>query len=91
MYCPDISTLRGLIHASLEAEDMSLDFVPGHLLPDHHQDVAVLCFGSLPLTHALTLSPYRPDVSLSRALPLAFASSGILVSRSMWLAPTLWG
>ena len=36
----------------------------------------------------LYLSEYRPDVSLSRALPQAFASSGILLSSSIRLAPT---
>ena len=36
----------------------------------------------------LYLSGHRPDVSLSRALPLALASSGILLSNSLWLAHT---
>jgi hypothetical protein len=39
----------------------------------------------------LYLSAHRPDVSISRALLLALASSGILLSNSLWLAPTLRG
>jgi hypothetical protein len=39
----------------------------------------------------LYLSGHRPDVSLSRALPLAFASSGILLSSGIRLAPAPWG
>ena len=39
----------------------------------------------------LYLSGHRPDVSISRALPLALASSGILLSSSLWLAPTPGG
>jgi hypothetical protein len=37
------------------------------------------------------LSGHRPDVSISRALLLALAFSGILLSNSLWLAPTLRG
>jgi hypothetical protein len=39
----------------------------------------------------LYLSEYRPDVSLSQALPWALASSSILLSRGIRLAPTLRG
>ena len=39
----------------------------------------------------LYLSGYRPDVRLSRVLPLALASSGILLSNGLRLAPTPWG
>ena len=44
------------VHALLEAEDMPLDFGPGNLLPDRHQNLTVLCFGSLPLTHTFTFA-----------------------------------
>src|SRR5262245_56634494 len=37
----------------------------------------------------LYLSGHRPDVSISRTLLLALASSGILFLSSMWLAPPL--
>jgi hypothetical protein len=39
----------------------------------------------------LYLSRYRPDVSISRALPLALASSGILLPSRMRWAPALAG
>src|SRR5262249_40362182 len=39
----------------------------------------------------LYLSGYRPDVSISRVLLLALASSGILLSNGIRLAPTPWG
>jgi hypothetical protein len=39
----------------------------------------------------LYLSRYRPDVSISWALPQALASSGILLPSRMRLAPTLQG
>jgi hypothetical protein len=39
----------------------------------------------------LYLSEHRPDVSISRALLLALASSGILLSHSMRWAPALEG
>jgi hypothetical protein len=39
----------------------------------------------------LYLSRYRPDVSISRVLPLALASSGILLPNSMRWAPALEG
>ena len=39
----------------------------------------------------LYLSRYRPDVSISWALPQALASSGILLPTGMRLAPTPWG
>ena len=37
----------------------------------------------------LSLSAHRPDVSISWVLPQALASSGILLSRGIRLAPTL--
>jgi hypothetical protein len=39
----------------------------------------------------LYLSRYRPDVSISRALPLALASSGILLPNRMRWVPALAG
>jgi hypothetical protein len=39
----------------------------------------------------LYLSGYRPDVSISWALPQALASSGILLPNSIRVAPTPWG
>src|SRR5262249_62308569 len=48
---PDLSTLRGLVNSLLEAEDMPLDFGPWDLLPGRRQALAILRFGSLPLTH----------------------------------------
>ena len=42
---PDLSMLRGSVHPLLEAEDMALDFLPGDVLPGHHQG-GTLCFGA---------------------------------------------
>ena len=55
-YCPDLSTLRGLVNSLLEAEDMPLDFGPWDLLPGRRQALAILRFGSLPLTHHFPFS-----------------------------------
>src|SRR5262249_54028636 len=48
-------------------------------------------FGLVASASPLSLSPHRPDVSLSWACLQAFASSGILLSSSIRLAPTLCG
>ena len=37
--------LRGSVNPFLEAEDMALDFLPGDVLPGHHQG-GTLCFGT---------------------------------------------
>ena len=41
----DPFTLRGSVNPLLEAEDMPLDFLPGDVLPGHHQG-GTLCFGT---------------------------------------------
>jgi hypothetical protein len=41
-----MATLRGLVNALLEAEDMPMDLFPGDVLPDRHQALAILCFSS---------------------------------------------
>src|SRR5574341_2069604 len=51
--------LRGLVNPLLEAEDMALDFLPGDVLPGHHQG-GTLCFGALPLTHRFTFQDTGP-------------------------------
>src|SRR5438105_3680962 len=43
----------------LEAEDMPVDFLPGDVLPGHHQGLT-LCFGALPLTHRFTFQNTGP-------------------------------
>jgi hypothetical protein len=59
-YCSDITTLRGSVHSLLEAEDMALDLLPGDVLPGRHQGLAILCVGSLPLTHHCTFQDTGP-------------------------------
>jgi hypothetical protein len=58
--CPDLSTLCRLVNPLLEAEDMPMDLRPWDLLPGHHQGLAILCFGSLPLTHRFTFQNTGP-------------------------------
>jgi hypothetical protein len=41
-----MATLRGLVNALLEAEDMPMDLLPGDVLPGRHQDLVILCFSS---------------------------------------------
>jgi hypothetical protein len=41
-----MATLRGLVNALLEAEDMPMDLLPGDVLPGRHQALAILCFSS---------------------------------------------
>ena len=59
-YCPDISALRGLVHALLEAEDMPMNLGPWDLLPGRRQALSILRFGSLPLTHRFTFQNTGP-------------------------------
>ncbi len=58
-YGSDIFPLRGLVNPLLEAEDMSLHFLPRDVLPGHLQGQA-LCFGTLPLTHGFTFQHTGP-------------------------------
>ena len=60
--------LRGSVHPFLEAEDMSVDFLPGDVLPGHHQGVA-LCFGTSPLTHRFTFRDTGPTSAYPERYP----------------------
>ena len=64
-----LTSPRCVIHASVEAEDLSLDFGPGNGLSDRHQDVTVLCCGSLPLTHASPFHHTGPTSAYPRHYP----------------------
>jgi hypothetical protein len=46
VYRSDIATPRGLVNSLLEAEDMSMDFLPWDALPGRHQGLVILCLGS---------------------------------------------
>ena len=66
---------------------MPLDFLPARCLARPPSGTRPV-FWHVASDSWLYLSEYRPDVSLSRTLPQALASSGILLSSSIRLAPT---
>jgi hypothetical protein len=80
-YCPDISALRGLVNALLEAEDMPMNLAPGALVPGRRQALSILRFGSLPLTHHFPFQHTAPTSAYpghySRRLLLRGSSSPV--------------
>jgi hypothetical protein len=46
VYRSDITTLRGLVNALLEAEDMPVNFLPRDILPGRRQGFVILRFSS---------------------------------------------
>lgn len=56
----DMATLRGVVNALLEAEDMPMALLPGDVLPGRHQALAILCCRSSPLTHRFPLQNPGP-------------------------------
>ena len=94
-----MSILRGSVHPLLEAEDMPVDFLPGDVLPGHHQG-GTLCFGALPLTHRFTLHATGPTSAyperylwpwLLRASSSPAASGWHLLRKVPGLTEGRWG
>ena len=78
---------------------MPVDFLPGDVLPGHHQGLA-LCFGALPLTHGFTFQytgptsayPGRyPRPLLLRASSSPAASGWHLLRKVAGLTEGRWG
>jgi hypothetical protein len=65
----DITTLRGVVHALLEAEDLPLDLLPGDALPGRHQGLLLLCIGSEPRTHHFPLQHTGPTSAYPGCYP----------------------
>src|SRR5499427_1263992 len=91
--------LRGSVNPFLEAEDMPVDFLPGDVLPGHHQGLA-LCFGALPLTHRFTFQHtgstsaypgHYPRRLLLRASSAPAACGWHLLWKVIDLAEGCWG
>jgi hypothetical protein len=53
---------------------MPMDFLPWYLWPGRHQALAILCFGSLPLTHRFTFQHTGP----TSAYPERYLWPGLL-------------
>ena len=56
------------VNPLLETENMPVDVLPGHVLPGHHQGLA-LCFGALPLTHGFTCQDTGPTSAYPEHYP----------------------
>ena len=63
-----MSMLRGSVNPFLKAEDMPVDFLPGDVLPGHHQGVA-LCFSTSPFTHRFTFRDTGPTSAYPEHYP----------------------
>jgi hypothetical protein len=59
VYGSHLATVRGAVHALLEAEDLPLNLRPRHGLPGHLQGVPLRC-GPWPLTHPFPLHETGP-------------------------------
>jgi hypothetical protein len=86
-YRSDLSTLRGLVNPLLEAEGVAAGLSSRGWLARPPSGTGPV-FWLVASDSQLYLSQHRPDVSLSRALLQALASSGILLPNSIRLAPT---
>jgi len=87
------------VNPLLETENMPVDVLPGHVLPGHHQGLA-LCFGALPLTHGFTCQDTGPTSAypghypwpwLLRASCSPIACSWHLLSAVTHLRESHWG
>ena len=82
--CSLVITLAGSLDAFLQPEDDLLELLPGFVLPRLSMPLGI-CHSD---QAAIYTSYHRPDrvrVSLSLALPRAFASRTILHPLSVWL------